>query len=189
MGSSTPHRSGTESEGRPSSTTPPCRGADQHLTGGTAGRHRWRRCRMPPPPGGIGAHAGVVAPTPPGTPAARQTNTRVRETPEQIPKYGIPAGLSSDVRLALGSPRASGGGYYAHAVPPLRPTAMSGSPRKNLRRADEALRQALGTVERYPEARAELVAALGEGRFTALLQAAAVIQEAVEVLDAPGGTD
>jgi hypothetical protein len=63
---------------------------------------------------------------------------------------------------------------------------MSGSPRKNLRRADEALRQAVGTAERYPEARAELVAALGEERFAALLQAAAVVREAVEVLDAPG---
>ena len=66
---------------------------------------------------------------------------------------------------------------------------MSGSPRKNLRRADEALRQALGTVERYPEARADLVAALGEARFAALLQAAAVVQEAVAVLDAPCGAD
>jgi hypothetical protein len=128
-------------------------------------------------------------PDTPGDPAARQTNTRVREIPAQIPQYDIEAGLSSDVRPALGSLGAADAGYYAHAVPPLHPTAMSGSPRKNLRRADEALRQALGAVERYPEARAELVVALGEGRFTALLLAAAVIQEAVEVLDAPGGTD
>jgi hypothetical protein len=63
---------------------------------------------------------------------------------------------------------------------------MSGSPRKNLRRADEALRQAVGTVERYPEARADLVAALGEARLAALLQAVAVIQEAVDALEKAG---
>lgn len=126
---------------------------------------------------------------PPVLPAARQTNTRVRDNPEQIPTYGIPAGLSSEVRPALGSPAGAGAGYCPHAVPPLRPAALSGSPRKNLRRADEALRQALGTVERYPEARADLVAALGEARFAALRQAAAAVQEAVEVLDAPGGAD
>jgi hypothetical protein len=125
---------------------------------------------------------------PPVLPAARQTNTRVRDNPEQIPTYGIPAGLSSEVRPALGSPGGDGAGYYAHAVPPLRLAAMSGSPRKNLRRADEALRQALGTVERYPEARADLVAALGEARFAALLQAVAVVQEAVDTLEKAGDT-
>jgi len=110
--------------------------------------------------------------------------------PEQIPNYGIPTGVSSSFRPAIGSPACPDGGYFPRAVRPATPTAaMSGSPRKNLRRADEALRQALGTVERYPEARADLVAALGEARFAALLQAAVVVREAVEVLDAPGGAD
>jgi hypothetical protein len=62
---------------------------------------------------------------------------------------------------------------------------MSGSPRKNLRRADEALRQTLGTVERFPEAKADLIAALGEVKFAALIEAAAVVRDAAEALAAP----
>ncbi|MBY0491350.1 MAG: hypothetical protein K2R93_16015 [Gemmatimonadaceae bacterium] len=62
---------------------------------------------------------------------------------------------------------------------------MSGSPRKHLRRADEALRQALDTASRYPEARAELVAQLGEERLAQLERAAAIVRAAVDALEGP----
>lgn len=61
---------------------------------------------------------------------------------------------------------------------------MSGSPRKQLLRADDALQQLLQTVERYPEARADFVARLGKDRYLELEKAAETVRQAVEAIEA-----
>jgi hypothetical protein len=70
------------------------------------------------------------------------------------------------------------------AVRPLPPTgaAVSASPRKLVRRANDALQQLVETLERYPEARRELVAKLGEQQTEELLQAARIVAAAARAL-------
>ncbi len=68
---------------------------------------------------------------------------------------------------------------------------MSGSPRRQLLRADDALQQLLRTTERFPEAKAELIAQLGEHHYGELLRAAMTVHTAAEVLEGtePSTTD
>jgi hypothetical protein len=65
---------------------------------------------------------------------------------------------------------------------------VSRSPRKNIKRADEALRQVLETAERFPQAKAELLARLGEHHYAELVRAAAIVRGAAEVMDTPNST-
>ncbi|MHB1265925.1 MAG: hypothetical protein ACYC1S_16175 [Gemmatimonadaceae bacterium] len=62
---------------------------------------------------------------------------------------------------------------------------MSGSPRKLIRRADDALRQMLETVAQHPDAKADLVARLGEHHYRELIRAAATVRTAADLLDPP----
>lgn len=68
---------------------------------------------------------------------------------------------------------------------------MSRSPRRLLRRASEALDALRDVQTRYPDARAELDAALGTDGTARLAEAAAVIRAAADALQAlpPPGTN
>ena len=72
---------------------------------------------------------------------------------------------------------------------------MSGSPRKLLRRALDALRQIEEIAERYPEARAELATTLGPAQMDDLLRARRSVEAALDALEAartaapPPGSD
>ncbi|HEY0971319.1 MAG TPA: hypothetical protein VGE02_10180 [Gemmatimonadales bacterium] len=66
---------------------------------------------------------------------------------------------------------------------------MSRSVRKSLRRALEGLNDLLEACERYPDARAEVVAAVGEEGFERLRQARATVREASAALETVRDTD
>lgn len=61
---------------------------------------------------------------------------------------------------------------------------MSGSPRKLLRRALDALQQVEEVAARYPEARAELATTLGPDRMARLLEARRSVEAALTALEA-----
>ena len=66
---------------------------------------------------------------------------------------------------------------------------MSRSPRRNLRMAADALADLAEVCARYPEARAELVAAIGEDLMREIEAARAAIERAAAQLDDAGGKD
>lgn len=60
---------------------------------------------------------------------------------------------------------------------------MSASPRKLLKRAQDAFEQLREVLERHPEAQEALVRDLGPARVAALDRAAAAVDDAVRTLD------
>lgn len=65
---------------------------------------------------------------------------------------------------------------------------MSRSPRRSLRMAQHALIELFSVCERYPEARAELVKAIGEEGVREVQAAQIAIERAAARLDSPDHT-
>jgi hypothetical protein len=66
--------------------------------------------------------------------------------------------------------------------------SRSRSPRRNLIRALEALDEVFGTLEQFPDARADLVQAIGEGQLTAIDQSRSTLRAALHELEQSGGS-
>lgn len=141
-------------------------------------------------------HVACRNPTPEGrSGAAAEHSARVPDHPNKGRINGLLAGLSRVRWVGIRRRPPSGGSASFRWSQPIRRNnvrhglfghrrPVSDSPRKLLRRAKDALERLEETLDRYPEARAELTGQLGEARLVALRRATSDVRDAAAALSA-----